>query len=218
MLQVDYRGHSFQFEETPTINSMTDEIFSDNYGVFDHIYQPGDVILDIGANEGVFSVIMAKLHPETIIYSFEPVPKTYHTFVANLKLNHITNVHPSMIGIAGTNRTDEMVVCKTYSGGSSLTCTYIPEDHEKVAVDLRTLDYVWDLWTLRRVRLVKMDIEGAEYEALLHTTVLPYIDYMVMEIHENDQLRKRGHTAQALVDYLRKNNVNGYCTLCEMAE
>ena len=83
MIEHDFRGHKFYFKETKDAPLLIQEIFADNYGVLAKgiEFRQGDVILDVGANEGLFSILMSKLYPQTRIIALEPVPPIAEWFV-----------------------------------------------------------------------------------------------------------------------------------------
>ena len=54
----------------------------------------GDVIIDIGAHVGIFSIYYALKYPSATIYSYEPVNRNYKNLVKNLEYNKIKNVIP----------------------------------------------------------------------------------------------------------------------------
>ena len=89
MIELDYKNNHFFFEETPTAPALVNEIFQDNYRIFERgiKFEPGDVVLDIGANEGLFSIMLAKLYPYLRIIAFEPVPRTFFQMIRNIGLN-----------------------------------------------------------------------------------------------------------------------------------
>ena len=53
--------------------------------------KPGHTVLDVGANIGVFSVVLGKHEPTASIYAFEPDPVNYALLNMNLRLNDIHN-------------------------------------------------------------------------------------------------------------------------------
>src|SRR5690348_15759402 len=62
---------------------------------FCNTLKPGDTVLDIGANAGVYSLLASKkVGPKGKIYAFEPTAETYKLLVKNLTLNHCENVVP----------------------------------------------------------------------------------------------------------------------------
>ncbi|MEO7961989.1 MAG: FkbM family methyltransferase, partial [Ginsengibacter sp.] len=61
--------------------------------LFTTILQPGDVILDVGANAGLYSVFYSRLVGENgHVHAFEPDVNTYGLLRENLQLNNCNNV------------------------------------------------------------------------------------------------------------------------------
>ena len=63
--------------------------------VFNRAIQPGDTVLDIGANVGVFVTSVLASHlvgPDGCVVAFEPAPENLERLARNLALNSITNV------------------------------------------------------------------------------------------------------------------------------
>ena len=50
------------------------------------------VIFDIGANTGYYSLIAAKVNPDSIIIGFEPLPAALSAFKRNVEINKINNI------------------------------------------------------------------------------------------------------------------------------
>ena len=54
---------------------------------------PGDVVYDVGAHVGYFTIILARLVcPNGVVYSFEPFEENFGYLLKHLRLNGITNV------------------------------------------------------------------------------------------------------------------------------
>lgn len=53
--------------------------------------RPGDLIFDVGANVGAYSLIAAALEPHAKILAFEPVAATYASLCENIALNELSN-------------------------------------------------------------------------------------------------------------------------------
>ena len=79
---------------------LYEEIFEnrtyDKYGV--HIKE-GDVIFDVGANIGMFSIYVGLHYPNTKMYAFEPLAPTFNTLNANSKLYPI-DLRPIHCGLS----------------------------------------------------------------------------------------------------------------------
>ncbi len=54
-------------------------------------FKEGDIVIDIGANVGMVSILLAKKFPFFKIYSFEPMRNNYESFLKNIELNKVPN-------------------------------------------------------------------------------------------------------------------------------
>ncbi len=60
----------------------------------------GDVVIDIGANIGMFSLFVAREYPGCTVFAFEPSPATFELLSANARI-HAPGVRPCPWGISG---------------------------------------------------------------------------------------------------------------------
>lgn len=222
IIEKEFRGQKFFFHETPEARALVEEIFSDNYRVFESNmkFSKGDVILDIGANEGMFSILMSKMFPEARVIALEPVPRTFDALLRNKLINDCPNLRPYNLGVGKPGqRTAEFITNKNgASGGSTAFCTFNPETHEMVEVGLISLDEAFNLYGIERCKLLKVDCEGSEYDILYSSTVLPRVDYMAMEIHINQRLEFRARRADALAVWCANQTKMISIVYCKMAE
>ncbi len=224
LISTTYNNILFQFTNTPTSPQLIQEIFTDNYKIFSRglQFQPCDIILDIGANEGMFSIMMAKLFPFTRIISLEPVQKTFFTMIKNIGLNNVTNIHPYNLGVGGRSNKSEIIYCdKVYSGGSSMVVTPNFESQDIVNIEVVAFDDIFDIRKfpeIDRIKLLKMDIEGAEYETLYNSTCLPRIDNMVAEFHINARLEAMGYDINELATWVGSQTNLVYFEKMRMAD
>lgn len=121
---------------------------------------PGKMFLDVGANIGYFSLLAAHFQAEVI--AVEPNPVCVEKLNANIARNKaIIELHQMAIGQSPseawlhTDRDDNL-------GGGSVSPVHSAGNAIKVPVD--TLDHIVKG---RKIDLIKMDIEGAEVQALL---------------------------------------------------
>lgn len=221
MATHSFRGIDFKFSDTKDIPNLIPEIFSDNYKVLAHNieFKQGDVILDVGANEGVFSIMMSKIYPQTRIIALEPVPRTFKTLSENIALNHCTNIQVVEIG-AGRNGDGghALFVSKDYSGGSTSLCTYNPDHHIKTEVKILPLDDIFEQFNISQCKLMKMDIEGMEYEALYFSNVLPRTEFMAAEFHMNRRLEFASRRMDGLINWVSNRTKLIHFDRCMMAE
>lgn len=129
---------------------------------------PGKTFVDLGANEGYFTVIGARCcAPGGRVVAVEPQTRLLPVIEENLRLNGSANVRLVNAAITDQRGTGRIhLTASTNSGGSSMhnACRYeLPTQ----AVELLTLADLLDREGLDQVDMMKVDIEGHEYEAML---------------------------------------------------
>ncbi|MBA3563131.1 MAG: FkbM family methyltransferase [Gammaproteobacteria bacterium] len=128
--------------------------------------EPGDVLFDIGANIGWYSLVLNRMAPEGAdIYAFEPEPENFALLVENLARNKAHKVHPIRKGISDREEVRKLHLCpKGNRGRHSL----LPiNEGRAIDVPVVPLDTFWAGQHLgeRVLRLIKIDVEGYEYVA-----------------------------------------------------
>lgn len=137
----------------------------DVYGEGEHGVRAGDTVLDCGANVGVF-VRKALSRGAGLVVAIEPAPENViclrKTFEEEVRAGRVI-VYPK-----GVWDHDCDLVLRTYdyqSGGDSVALKY-PHSQAGPTVQLTTIDNLTSELKLQRVDFIKMDIEGAERQAL----------------------------------------------------
>ncbi len=220
MVEKEHNGIRYQFVQTPTIAVLVQEIFADNYKVFKSgiQFQPGDVILDLGACEGVFSILMAKSFPQARVIALEPVPQTYSIMLQNIALNGCQNVSALNVGVGKIAGSSIIFTDKNNSGGSTSWNTFIEGVQEKTPVTMITFDDIFDRFSIQKVKLLKMDIEGAEYEALYHARRLADCENMAAEFHINGRLEYQSRRIDGIISWCSNRTRMVSVDVCKMCE
>lgn len=126
--------------------------------------KPGDIVLDLGANCGLFSMACAaRVGVDGLVIAVEPDPLNCAALRDNLRRHDITNVR---VVEAAVWSCDGGV---RFGSDGSLGSLVLPEREDRGHVVERqgtTIDTLVRGLDPARISLVKMDIEGAEYEAL----------------------------------------------------
>ena len=137
------------------------EIFIDE--VYDRFYKPrdNDIVIDVGAHVGLFSLKVCRSVKRVI--AIEPHPFNYKLLLTNLRLNRIENVTPMKLAISNYSGT-----AKLYLGKESSDHTIKPlskmSHSSSIDVECDTLDNCCK--TLSKVNFIKIDVEGAELDVL----------------------------------------------------
>jgi FkbM family methyltransferase len=133
------------------------EIFEDE--VYEKLWQPaiGDVILDVGAYVGMFTTKMSLGGCK--VYAIEPSPGSFRIMYDNcLGLKDCTLIRKAIMSQSGIER-----LYQTKSAGAD---NLIKPQEVWVDVEATTLDNLVESLHLDRLDYVKLDVEGAELEAL----------------------------------------------------
>jgi FkbM family methyltransferase len=129
------------------------------------LLRPGDVMIDAGANIGLFTVLAAtRVGPRGRVIACEPSPATMELLRDNVGRNGFDWVELQEVALADEPGRLEMHVFEPGSGFSS----FAPAEtsgSSRIEVPVTTLDEVACEF-LDRARLVKLDVEGAELRAL----------------------------------------------------
>jgi len=129
---------------------------------FDRALKPGMVVLDIGANIGVFTLHAARLvglHGK--IYSFEPAPRVFQILKDNVQVNGF--LETGVIEFRQEAAWDRAGVARmTVYEGDSGRSTLFPDERQGRKIEVKTVTLDQALRSQKRVDVVKIDAEGAE--------------------------------------------------------
>ncbi|HUS51485.1 MAG TPA: FkbM family methyltransferase [Candidatus Paceibacterota bacterium] len=134
----------------------------------------GDIVVDLGANLGYFTLLAAQLVGERgKVFSFEPEPKNYNYLVKNIELNGYKNVSAFQKAISDRNGKTQLFIC-SYDTGHHTINSYEGiaaysrgRSAEKKSIEIETLtldDFLKN--KSNRVDIAKIDVEGAEFLAI----------------------------------------------------
>jgi FkbM family methyltransferase len=145
------------------------------------IVRPGDVIYDVGAHVGYFTIIFAKLVGVTgVVYAFEPIKENYQFILQHIALNNLPNVKAIHAGVAASSGIARFAV-----GNHSATSHR--SDSGSIRVPVYNLEeYVSDN-CLSPPNLIKMDIEGEEMDVVpsILDFVVRHRTKLLVSTHQN---------------------------------
>jgi len=184
--QIKHNNIELSFFDAPNNSTewILNEVFIQDCYSFDNMQlYPDDIVIDIGANIGIFSIYLAKRFPLTKIYAFEPLPTSFHFLCKNLEENQVLNVVPIPLAITADRRRMHLYGAKDNLGGANSYVYSANTSYEIAEVSSITLDDIFKLLDLNAIKMLKIDCEGGEYEILPNAKCLKSIEYLVGEFH-----------------------------------
>jgi FkbM family methyltransferase len=174
---------------------------------FEHMdFKPGDIVVDIGGNIGMISILLAKKYPFLKIYAFEPVKQSYDNFVKNIELNQIPEgvITVENIAVTKDSRSIKMQLNYENMGGSRVAADIAPD--EESTVPSTTLPHILEKDNIGKIKLLKIDCEGSEYEILYNTPpeILSNTEFMRGEFHYLVVQKNEEDTPEKLLAYCEK--------------
>ena len=167
---------------------IRDVFLQSGYGrSFDYLRSIGDdeTVIDLGANIGSFSLVAAFQNPRLVVEAYEPGPPNIRMFEMNCLANPglANRIHLHHYAAGGTTRTARWHFDEVNPGGSSL---YGRGNGD--IVNVRAFSEIVSSVT-GPIAMVKIDIEGAEYELVSATpaTVWERIPALSIEIHDDPE-------------------------------
>ncbi|KAI9148841.1 FkbM family methyltransferase [Paramyrothecium foliicola] len=184
----------------------------------DHCYRtsglPRDpVVIDVGANIGLFCLYIKQHYPLAKILAFEPAPQSFSVLQRNLDFHNAANVQVFPVGLAAKASTGKLTYFPVVPGNSTLVPEEKKELYKKVSrqrgqevanrwfsnpqtvdVKLQRLSaYLNNDTSIDRVDLLKIDVEGAELDVLngIDDMHWPLIQSIVLETWESSGIRLR---------------------------
>jgi FkbM family methyltransferase len=150
-----------------------------------------DIVIDIGAHIGLFSLFVSQYCKNGKIFSYEPIEKNFRILKENIELNKIKNV--IYFNSAVSNQSNKL---KIFIDSDDSAHSIFESDRDFIEVNSTTIKSIFDENKIKKCNLLKLDCEGAEYQ-IIESIPKEYflkIDKMIIEYHianENPELYKK---------------------------
>lgn len=177
--------------------------------LFKQFVKPDAVILDIGANIGLFSLLADKwLGADGKVIAFEPSAQTFQNFKKNLEYNNVTHVVPYQValsdkeGKAYLSRPTEL--SNRYQYQDAFSHLQYDGKEEGEMIQTRTIDNILQENQVRKVDLIKIDVEGAELMCFKGATgLLSSANPPVIIMESNEHMCKKfGYSSYDTLNFL----------------
>ncbi|MCI0707129.1 MAG: FkbM family methyltransferase [Ignavibacteriae bacterium] len=124
----------------------------------------GDVILDIGANIGYYTLIFARLVGDTgKVFAFEPDPTNFSLLKKNVEINGYKNVILIQKAVSNKSETLKLYLCEDNRGDHRIYDS--GDSRQSVEIESLVMDEYFQ-HNGQKINFIKMDIQGAELRAV----------------------------------------------------
>lgn len=172
---------------------------------FYQLIQEDSCVLDIGAQSGAFS-LLAQYFSNAVFHSFEPDPVNYECLIENININKINNVVPYQMALSSESGEGILNVYDSHRGLNTLGTNLLrfnEENTQKIKIKIETID---NLFLDKKIDLIKIDTEGAEYDILLggSNTITKFKPKILLEYYNGnlEQFGKSIHNLNELISSL----------------
>jgi FkbM family methyltransferase len=175
---------------------------TDEIELLQRFVQPDSCIADVGANQGIYTLFLARLASLGHVYAFEPDPTLFASLETNVRRNHFENVtlfnaaaanEPNRLTLqpGRLNRGDNRIISDVSAGAGTIEVEAIPLDQVIPSA---------------RLDLLKIDVQGFELNVLRGATQLLQQNRALVIVLEfwPYGLQKAGSTPEELLDFLHK--------------
>jgi len=151
---------------------------------FEHEFS---TVIDVGANRGQFSLFAARRFPAAELHCFEPLPEALEVLTSTLSAHRRLRVYRVALGASGGTGTFNVATSDDSSSLLTATGTQTAsfpkaEVAERRPVEVARLDDVLFPAELSRPCLLKVDVQGYEFEVLRGAeTLLDAVDELLIE-------------------------------------
>jgi FkbM family methyltransferase len=164
---------------------------------FSRFAREGGVVVDCGANVGIYSLISAKYANKVI--AVEPNPLAYQALQKNVKLNGFSNVRSVNMAVWSSSGKARLYL-SSHHQDSTLRYDIMSEHTYNSSIEVETITLDQLLTQEPEINLIKIDVEGAEVEALKGANeVLNKTKRIIVEV-------RKGQTDKEVLDILGKHN------------
>jgi FkbM family methyltransferase len=135
-----------------------------------HVIKKGDIIVDVGAHVGYYTLLFARLVGEKgKVFAFEPDPENFALLMRNIEANEYRNVVAVRKAVSNKSEIAKLFLCPDNTGDHRIhnSC----DSRQSIEVETTSLDEFFKN-KCSKIDLIKMDIEGAEMLALQGSTKL----------------------------------------------
>jgi len=127
----------------------------------------GDIVIDIGANVGYYTLLMAQLVGKLTSFSFEPEHSNFNLLKENVTINDYQHVVLEQKAVGNMTGKTQLYLCDTNTEMHRLYRSSTKKFNKSIEVNVITLDdYFKNTEHLNKINFIKIDAEGSEFDIL----------------------------------------------------
>lgn len=138
------------------------------------------VVIDAGANIGIFTLYAGIRAMNGRVYSIEPERTNFLLLKENIEANNLSNVH--LINAALSDVSGNIKLFTSNPGSNSIIQPFRSNANFQLCKSITMEDLLQSL-SIDHVDILKMDVEGAEYGIFTKSSWLSKVKNIVMEVH-----------------------------------
>lgn len=167
------------------------------------------IIVDVGANIGTMTVRFAKLASLGKIIAFEPSLQTYNRLIKHIEINNLTNIIAVNQGVGYKSGAFKLYkVVETNPGMNRILPNNLSDEVlEFEYISVSTLEKELEKLQVKKVDLIKIDVEGYEYQVLKGAEKILDLYKPMLFIELDDfNLKQNASSALEVVNFLMDKN------------
>lgn len=139
-----------------------------SYGLWEKLARKSDVIFDIGANTGIYSLVANSVNPASAIYAFEPVKRVFEKLEENRELNNFDfiSIEEGLSNYDGEAVIFDIERDHVYSVTVNKNLYAKDEKVIETRIPVKRLDTFIEENGVKKIDLMKIDVETHEPEVL----------------------------------------------------
>lgn len=197
----------YDLSTSKTLYHINEDVFeNDEYKILKMQFNDDDVILDIGANVGSVSIYIAKKNPNTKIYSFEALDVNYNNLIKNIEVNNVKNITPYNLAVSSSDGDEFKISLCQHNTGSSSGFKVDTRENMYYSVPTISLDSIIRNNNIKKIKFLKMDCEGSEFDILLNSKLIHEIEIENISVEVHTFVKNQ--SVEDLVNLINKVSIN----------
>jgi FkbM family methyltransferase len=174
-----------RIRENTTDAFVVGEVFSvREYEAKGFDIEPADIVVDIGAHIGAFTVYAARRASKGLVLAYEPFPENFVYLQQNKEINNLYNLKIFNKAVTSTGSDVDLFISALNNVCHSLY--KFGSTKRAIQIQSTTLKDIFEENKLDKINFLKIDTEGSEFDIILNAPkiLLEKIDKMIIEYHD----------------------------------